>query len=298
MAHSAPPPSAPSFHPSPSRPTLALPPGACDAHCHVFGPQQRFAFAPARTFTPSDAPKETLFALHALLGIERCVVVQSNAHGVDNAATEDAIAAKGGAYRGVALLPTDVTDAELRRLDAAGFRGVRFNFMKHLGAATPIDAVLALAARLAMLGWHLQIHCESALIAELAAPLKRSPVPVVIDHMGRIDASLGLDQPDFRALLRLLQDERFWVKVSGSERSSRSGPPYDDAVPFAQRLVSEFGDRTLWGTDWPHPNLAGPVPDDGVLVDLLARMAPSASQRQALLVDNPQRLYRFSDPQA
>ena len=264
----------------------------------MFGPQQRFAFSPQRTFTPADAPKEKLFALHALLGIERCVVVQSNAHGYDNAATEDAIAAKGGAYRGVALLPTDVADSELRRLDAAGFRGVRFNFMRHLGAAASIDDVLALAARLVDLDWHLQIHCESSLIEPLAEPLKRSPVPVVIDHMGRVDASLGVDQPNFQALLRLLRDERFWVKVSGSERSSRGGPPFDDAIPFAQRLVGEFGDRTLWGTDWPHPNLAGPVPDDGLLVDLLARIAPTAAQRQALLVDNPQRLYRFASPQA
>jgi 2-pyrone-4,6-dicarboxylate lactonase len=284
----------PSFHPSPRKPTLRLPPGACDAHVHVFGPQRVFAFAADRTFTPADAPKEKLFALHALLGIERCVVVQSAAHGFDNAATADALAAKHGDYRGVALLPTTVEDAELRRLDALGFRGVRFNYMQHLGKGAPIDAVIGLSHRLAPLGWHLQIHLEGVLIAEMAPALKRSAVPVVIDHMGRVDASLGLDQPAFRQLLALLRDERFLVKVSCAERISRRPPPYEDAIPFARTLVAEFGDRALWGTDWPHPNIAGGAPDDGLLVDLLAEIAPSAAQRQALLVENPQRIYRFA----
>jgi 2-pyrone-4,6-dicarboxylate lactonase len=284
----------PSFHPSPRKPTLRLPPGACDAHVHVFGPQRVFAFAADRTFTPADAPKEKLFALHALLGIERCVVVQSAAHGFDNAATADALAAKHGDYRGVALLPTTVEDAELRRLDALGFRGVRFNYMQHLGKGAPIDAVIGLSHRLAPLGWHLQIHLEGVLIAEMAPALKRSAVPVVIDHMGRVDASLGLDQPAFRQLLALLRDERFLVKVSCAERISRRPPPYADAIPFARTLVAEFGDRALWGTDWPHPNVAGGAPDDGLLVDLLAEIAPSAAQRQALLVENPQRIYRFA----
>jgi len=283
----------PSFNPSPSRPKLRLPAGACDAHVHVFGPQRVFPFAADRPFTPADAPKEKLFALHAMMGIERCVIVQSSCHGFDNAVVGDAIAAKGGAYCGVALLPTTVTEAELRRLDALGFRGVRFNFMKHLGKGAPIDVVVALGERLAPLGWHLQVHFESALIGELAPALQRSAVPVVIDHMGRVDAALGVDQPDFRKLLGLMRDKRFWVKVSGSERSSRRPAPYEDAVPFARTLVAEFGDRTLWGTDWPHPNVGGGIPDDGILVDLLAEIAPSEAQRQALLVDNPRRFYGF-----
>lgn len=282
---------------SPSLPRLRLPPGACDSHCHVFGPQRRFPFAPGRTFTPADAPRETLFALHERLGIARCVIVQSGCHGFDNAVTEDAIAARQGTYRGVALLPVSVSDAELRRLDEAGFRGVRFNYMSHLGSAVPIDAVIALGRRLAQLGWHLQIHCESRLIADLSPALLQSPVPVVIDHMGRIDASRGMAQPDFVALRRLLQDPRFLVKVSGVERASRLSAPYSDAVPFARALVQEFPERVLWGTDWPHPNLAGDPPDDGLLVDLLESIAPTQASRQALLVDNPLRLYRFADPQ-
>ena len=284
------------YNPNPSKPRLKLPRGACNTHCHVFGPQSVFPFAANRNFTPADAPKEKLFALHDLLGIEYCVIVQSATHGFDNAAVADALAAKNGTYCGVALLPTDVSDQELRQLDAQGFRGVRFHYMKHLVAGAPIGEVLVFAKRLADIGWHLQIHCESALIGELAPSLKRSPVPVVIDHMGRVDASLGLDQPAFRDLLALMDDEKLYVKVSGCDRITRQGPPYADAVPFARKLVAEFGDRTFWGTDWPHPNHAGPVPDDGVLVDLIADIAPSPAQRQALLVDNPQRFYRFAKP--
>ena len=282
----------PSFHPSPSRPKLRLPAGACDSHVHVFGPQRIFPFAENRPFTPADAPKEKLFALHAQMGIAHCVIVQSTCHGFDNSVTADAIAATGGTYCGVALVPPTVEDAELERLDALGFCGARFNFMKHLGRGAGIEDAIALGRRLAKLGWHLQVHFESSLIDELAPWLKRSPVPVVIDHMGRVDASLGVDQPAFRKLLDLMRNRKFRVKVSGSERISRRPSPHEDAVPFARKLVAEFGDRVLWGTDWPHPNLDR-VPDDGMLVDLLAEIAPSEAQRRALLVDNPQRFYRF-----
>jgi len=284
------------YNPNPSKPRLKLPPGACNTHCHIFGPQSVFPYSPDRPSTPADAPKEKLFALHDLLGIEYCVIVQSTTHGFDNSAVSDALAAKNGTYGAVALLPTEVSDQELRQLDAQGFRGARFHYMKHIAKGAPIAKVLAFAKRLADIGWHLQIHCEKELIAELAPSLKRSPVPVVIDHMGRVDASLGLDQPAFRDLLALMEDEKLYVKVSGCDRITRQGPPYADAVPFARKLVAEFGDRTFWGTDWPHPNHAGPIPDDGVLVDLIAEIAPSEAQRQALMVDNPQRFYRFTKP--
>src|SRR5262249_34017733 len=156
-------------------------------------------------------------------------------------------------------------DAELRRLDALGFRGVRFNFMKHLGKGASPEDMLALGARLAPLGWHLQVHFEPELGGELAPFLRRSAVPGVSGPMGRVGASLGVGQPAFRALLELLRDPRLHVKVSGSERISRQASPWKDAIPFARALVAEIGDRVLWGSDWPHPNLAF-VPDDGVLV--------------------------------
>lgn len=270
-----------------------LPEGACNAHCHVFGPRDRFPYAEGAFVPAADAPKEALQALNDRFGLSRCVVVQSTCHGFDNRATADAVAARPADYRGIALLPTDVPDAELARLDAAGFRGVRFNYMGHLGRVTPIDDVLALAARLAPIGWHLQIHGDPSLLTELGPALRRSPVPVVVDHIGRIDAGAGLDQPAFRALQGLMDDERFWVKVSGCDRITRQGPPYADALPYAQRLVADHGDRVLWGNDWPHPNHAGPVPVEEELVGLIAQIAPTAEARQRLLVDNPQRLYRF-----
>jgi 2-pyrone-4,6-dicarboxylate lactonase len=282
-----------SFNPNPSKPKLRLPQGACDTHFHVFGPRQRFAFSKDRSYTPPcDAPKETLFALHELLGIERGVVVQSAAHGLDNSVAADLIAARPSSYRGIALVPTDIGHGELQKLNAQGFRGARFNYMAHLGAGSPIEDVLRLAKRLADIGWHLQIHLEGRLIDELVPALKRSPVPVVIDHMGRIDASLGVEQKPFRDLLRLLENPKFWVKVSGSERVSRQAAPWRDAIAFARKLVAEYGERTLWGTDWPHPNLKE-VPDDGLMVELIAEIAPAEAQRRALLVDNPQRFYGF-----
>jgi len=286
---------APTFVARPSKPKLKLPRGACDTHVHVFGPGARFPYDPGRATVPADAPKEALFALHDYLGIERCVVVHTAAHGFDNAATADALAAKRGSYRGVALAPTTISDAELKALHAASFCGVRFHYMPHLKPGAPIADVIAFGRRLAPLGWHLQIHMHADRIAELAPAIHRAPVPVIIDHMGRVDASRGLDQPNFQALLRLLDDRNVWVKVSGCDRATRQGPPYADAVPFARKLVAEAGDRALWGLDWPHPNHRGPIPDDGQLVDLIAEMAPGESARQALLVDNPQRLYRFSN---
>ena len=282
-----------SFHPNPSKPKLRLPPGACDTHFHVVGPQERFAYSPERTYTPAgEAPKEALFRLHEHLGIERGVVVQSAVHGFDNSAAADLIAARPSSYRGVALVPTNAAPGELQRLNAQGFRGARFHYMKHMGEASPIEDVLRLAAKLADIGWHLQIHLDSRLIEDLAPALKRSPVPVVIDHMARINASLGIGQKPFQDLLHLLEDDKFWVKVSGSERASRQPAPWKDAVPFARELVAECGSRTLWGTDWPHPNLKE-VPDDGLMVELIDEIAPGEPQRRALLVDNPQRLYGF-----
>jgi 2-pyrone-4,6-dicarboxylate lactonase len=283
----------PSFKAKPRTPRLKLPPGACDTHFHVFGPHKRFPFAPERSYTPAgDAPKETLFAMHAQMGIERGVVVQSAAHGFDNSAAADLLAANKN-YRGVALAPAATPTVELKQLHQLGFRGVRFHYMEHLGNGDRIEDVLAMATRLAAIGWHLQIHMDGSRIAELAPALRRSPVPVVIDHMGRVDASKGVDHPDFHALLSLASEKHIWVKVSGSERISRQRAPWADAVPFARRLLAAFGERTLWGTDWPHPNLKE-VPDDGDLVDLLLDIAPSEAQRHALLVDNPRRLYEFA----
>ena len=279
----------------PTSPTLKLPPLSCDSHVHVLGPVGRFPYSADRKVTPLEAPKESLFALHRNLGIERCVIVQSVSHGTDNRAVEDAIQAAGGRYLGVALVSTDVSDAELLRLAEGGFRGVRFNFMRHISTGASIDKVLALTPRLAAVGMHLQVHFESELVHELSEPLQRSQVPVVIDHMGRVDATKGAQHEDFQALLRLLEKPRFYVKVSGIDRIDAKSSPdlrYRDGVLLARTLVERFPERSVWGTDWPHPNHTH-IPDDGVLVDALAEIAPDPVVLQRLRVANPQELYRF-----
>lgn len=284
------------YDPHPRAPTLHLPPLACDAHVHVFGPAARFAYSAQRNFTPVDAPREALFALHRTLGIRRCVIVQSLVHGFDNRVVEDAIAAGEGRYLGVALAPANVADAELRRLAAAGIRAVRFNFMKHLAGGVDVESVVALTPRLRAAGLHLQVHFASELIHELGAPLSRSAVPVVIDHMARVNARLGPDHADFRALLTLMRNPLFRVKLSGIDRvdsDPSAAPDYSHGVALARRLVDEFPERCLWGTDWPHVQLKVPMPNDGVLLDQLATWVPDAQTRRAILVDNPARLYGF-----
>ena len=283
------------YNPEPTQARLRLPPGACDSHVHVFGPRRRFPYAPERRATPVEAPKERLFALHRLLGIERCVIVQSVTHGFDNSVVEDAIAAGGGGYLGIALVPVTVSDTELERLAAAGFRGVRFHFMEHLGTGEDVEDVIALTPRLAAVDMHLQVHFASSLVSSLAAALNRSAVPVVIDHMARVDARLGAEHPDFKGLMRLLENPRFHVKVSGIDRiDAHVGPGdgYAAGKALAAMLVASFPEQCVWGTDWPHPNHTH-VPDDATLVDALAEIAPSESLRERILVQNPQNLYHF-----
>ena len=280
-------------HPDPHPPTaFRAPPGACDAHCHVFGPADRFPFAPGRRYTPPDAGVEDLARLHARLGLDRAVIVQASCHGTDHAALLDALRRGAGRYAGVAMIDEATTDDELDELHAAGVRGTRMNFVAHLGGAPTADAVERIVARAAERDWHVVLHLDAADLARYAPLLALLPCPYVIDHMGRIDATAGLDQEPFRALLALLhRGDRCWVKLSGAERLTAAGPPpYDDVVPFAQALIAAAPDRVLWGTDWPHPNVRH-MPDDGDLVDLLAAFAPDEDVRHRILVDNPARLY-------
>jgi len=277
---------------TPSRPHFALPAGAVDAHCHVFGPANRFPFAPERKYTPCDASKEQLFALRDHLGFARNVIVQATCHGSDNAALLDALDTAGGRARGVVSLSGGESDAELTEMNRHGVRGVRFNFVRRLvGERDPAD-YLPLIGRVRPLGWHVVVYFEAADLTRLTPFLRDLPVPVVIDHMGRPDVARGVDHPDFRAFLRLMDDNaHIWCKVTCPERLSQTGPPYDDVVPLARAVVEAFPDRVLWGTDWPHPNMKSHMPDDGELVDFIPRIATSAESRHKLLVSNPMRLY-------
>lgn len=287
------------WYQTPSTPTFTLPAGSVDAHCHVFGPGDQFPFAPERKYTPCDASKDQLFALRDHLGVARNVIVQATCHGADNSAMVDAVQASGGRARGIATVRPDITDTELRRLDAAGVRGVRFNFLKRLVNAAPKDELAAIAAKIAPLGWHVVIYFEGADLEELEGFFGSLPVPMVVDHMGRPDVTQPVDGPEFTRFLRFVNRHDVWVKVSCPERLSTTGPvalegeqrAYTDVVPFGRRVIEEFPDHVLWGTDWPHPNLTDHMPDDGLLVDFIPQVAVTTDQQQKLLVTNPMRLY-------
>jgi 2-pyrone-4,6-dicarboxylate lactonase len=286
--------------PNPSKPRFVPPPGAVDAHCHVFGPGAEFPYAPERKYTPCDAGKRQLYALRDHLGFARNVVVQATCHGADNRAMADALIHSGGRARGVATVRRSVTDRELESLHAAGVRGVRFNFLKRLVDFTPRDELLEIAARIAPLGWHVVVYFEAADLAELWDFFTALPTAVVVDHMGRPDVREPVEGPQFQRFVRLMREHpNVWSKVSCPERLSVSGPPalngernaYRDVVPFARYLVETFPDRVLWGTDWPHPNLKSHMPDDGLLVDFIPHIAVTAEAQRRLLVANPMRLY-------
>jgi 2-pyrone-4,6-dicarboxylate lactonase len=288
------------WYAGPSKPGFRLPPGSVDAHCHVFGPGAQFPYAPERKYTPCDAGKDQLFALRDHLGFARNVVVQATCHGVDNRAMIDALLNSNGRARGVATVRRVITDNELQSMHEAGVRGVRFNFVKRLVDFTPKDELMLIASRIAEFGWHVVIYFEAQDLPELWEFFTGLPTDVVVDHMGRPDVTKPIDGPEFTLLLKFMREHpNVWSKVSCPERLSVSGPraldgernAYRDVVPFARRVVEEFPDRVLWGTDWPHPNLNDHMPDDGLLVDYIPHIATTSALQRKLLVDNPMRLY-------
>lgn len=273
------------------KPRFKLPPGATDAHCHVFGPGDRFPYAPGRRYTPADAPKEMLRALHDHLGVSRAVIVQASCHGTDNAAMLDCIASDPARYRGVAIVDDSFGDKDFDALDAGGVRGVRFNFVKHLGGAPDMAVFHRVLDRIKQRGWHVVLHLDAPSIAPLSDTMRKLPLPFVIDHMGRVPGKDGVDQAPLKALLELAKLDNCWTKVCGAERISF--PPYAEAVPIARAIVQAAPGRVLWGTDFPHPNATHEA-DEADLVDLVPHYAPDAATQKRLLVDNPARLYRFA----
>jgi 2-pyrone-4,6-dicarboxylate lactonase len=288
------------WYENPTPPQFRVPAGSVDAHCHVFGPGAQFPYAPQRKYTPCDASADQLFHLRDFLGFDRNVVVQATCHGADNTAMVDALRRSAGRARGVATVKPSVTDDQLAELDDAGVRGVRFNFVRRLVDRVPLDDLRAVVEKIAPRGWHVIIYFEAADLPDLYDFFSSIETDVVVDHMGRPDVAKDVDGPEFGLFLRFMEENsNVWTKVTCPERLSVTGPAaldgernaYTDVVPFARRIVESFPDRVLWGTDWPHPNLKKHMPDDGLSVDHIPHIAPTAELQHKLLVDNPMRLY-------
>ncbi len=266
------------------------PPLACDCHFHIFGPYDRFPLDAGRRYTPPPAGIDEYLAMAETLGLQRAVIVQPSPYGTDNRATLDAVQRIGPRRAcAVAVIDESFDDAALRRMAEAGVRGVRFNLVS--GNGTPEDQLDALARRIAPLGWHAQIYAEGEKLEQLVPLLTRLSVEVVIDHMGGVPASLGTGHPQFRALLRLLDSGRAWVKLC-SYRVSSKGAPWDDVAENLTALAAAAPERCVWGTDWPHPGMS-PVPEAGRLLDQLFAWVPDAAARRRILVENPCQLYGF-----
>jgi 2-pyrone-4,6-dicarboxylate lactonase len=286
-------PTCPGPDPAPRAPAVQLPANSCDSHCHIFGPTDVFLYAPERSFTPPEAPKEDLQRLHGLLGFERAVIVQSACHGTDHSALLDALGAGRGRYRGVALISPHTSANQIARLHDTGVRGARLHFTPHLGAAPSPEAIRAVTDLVRPFGWHIALHVAGQGIAEHEDLVRSFPVPVVIDHMARVD----LHDADSAAesLFRLLDTGTVWVKLSGADRIAQRPPRMDDAAAFARRLADHAPERVVWGTDFPHPNTHGFMPNDGDLVDLLEDIAPGQAALHRLLVANPSECFDFPD---
>ncbi len=281
------------WDPEPTKPTFVVPPGAVDAHCHVFGPGDVFPFASERKYTPCDASREQLFALRDFLGFDKNVVVQATCHGADNSALLDVLEHSENRARGVVTVKPDISADELTRMHGLGVRGVRFNYVKRLVEPKPDDYYREIVDKIKPLGWHVVLYFEPSDLAEKESFFSSLPVPIVVDHMGRPDVTKPLNSPEFDRFLTFVRNNpNVWTKVSCPDRLTVSGSPlYSDVVPFAKIVVDEFSDRVLWGTDWPHPNMKKEMPDDGVLVDFVPSIATTPTLQQKLLVSNPTTLY-------
>lgn len=275
-------------------PLYKTPPKACDAHCHVFGPHVIFPYSDKASYWPPDADKQALKRLHDKLGIERAVLVQASCHGVDNRGMLDAIKSSNGAYRGVCIANDSFTENDFQDLHDGGVRGVRFNFVKHLGGAPNLDRMKTVLERVKPLGWHLVIHVNAEDVITYAEFFDALEMDIIVDHMGRVPTTEGVGQQAYKILLERMHRDNWWMKVCGSERISM-GPPFYDAVPFAQGFIEIAPDRILWGTDYPHPNIKKHMPNDADLLDLVPLIARDESVQKKILVDNPARLYGFPD---
>ncbi|QGZ64658.1 amidohydrolase family protein [Paraburkholderia acidisoli] len=286
--------------PVPATPPFTLPPHACDSHAHTFGPYAAFPLAGDRSYTPPENAPERFVAQLDALGFERGVVVTASVYGMDNGALADALQRYPARLRGVAVLGAETTEAELDRLAALGVRGARFNLFRRDGQAVyrngaGLEALRALAPKLAARGWHAQIWIHAPDLPELEPMLRALGLDLVIDHMGRMSVERGVRDPGFQRLLAMLADGVAWTKISGADRVTVQGAPYDDVTPHFEAIVAANPQQVVWGSDWPHVNYfdAAQMPGDSALLALFMRAIPGAALRQAILVDNPARLYGF-----
>lgn len=281
------------FEPNPRGPTtFAVPPKACDCHAHIFPKNANDAFVTPRTYTPSEASLSAYRHMLSVAGIERGVIVQPSIYGTDNRATLKAVADAGSAFRAVVVVDGDVTVSNLETLERQGARGVRVNTLFATDAV--LDDLTRLAKTLADVGWHLQMLADVTTFPNLYEFVRKLPVPVVFDHMGHTTAKVALGAPGFRTLQRLVGQGHAWVKLSGPYRVTKlRHTPYHDVTAMARELISANPENVVWGSDWPHPHISVPMPDDGDLLDMLAHWAPENHVRNRILVDNPERLYGF-----
>ena len=273
-------------------PKNLLPPGTVDCHFHVFGPESEWPYAPGRSYTPPAAPLADYERLAQNFGIARAVIIQPSPYGMDNRRSLQAVVASRIPMRSVLVVKPDVTDAELAEFHRLGARGIRLNLL--FGAGLAIDTASTLAQRISDLGWHLQFLADVSTIEDLPSLVERLRVPAVFDHLGHVPAYKGVGNPGFQNLLALVREGRAWVKLSGTYRStSRLATPYDDTRPFVEALINANPRQLVWGTDWPHPSIPVSMPDDTDLVDQFDEWVVDPALRQAILVNNPERLYDF-----
>jgi 2-pyrone-4,6-dicarboxylate lactonase len=273
------------------KPAFTMPRGSCDTHVHVFGPQAIFPFSPARSYTPEDCTLEDLNALHASLGIDRVVIVHGGAHGRDNRATLDALDRRPTA-RGVAVIQAGLPHNVLADMHRRGMRGCRMSTVVSGGAG--LDQLEQLAAETAEFDWHLVLHFNRSVeLVDVAPRLRKVGRPFVLDHMARVTAQEGVSSPAFQTMLSLLDTDRCWIKLASLYRLSSEPYPHRDLLPMIEAVVRARPDRLLWGSNWPHPICAVPMPNDGDLVDLIPMWLPDEAVQRQVLVDNPARLYGF-----
>jgi len=256
---------------------------------HVY--DDRYPVNPAWPVAPPNAPAADYLRARRELGLERAVVVQPNAYGFDNRCTVDAIRDLGPQTRGIATVKPDIPDAELKSLDRSGIRGARCYMLPN--AYLSWNDVRAIAARVAPLGWHVQVQLDGRDLPTYETLLRELPCEVVIDHNGKFMEPVPPENPAFVTLLRLLDSGRCWVKLSAPYETSKSGAPrYEDVSVLARALAKSHAERCVWASNWPHPG-TNPTPSNAALLDLLLDWAPDAATRARILVDNPARLYGF-----